>query len=1093
MAQSETITVNDVDTTKRSLDGNGNGVDIEKLDDKQGEISADLMDEKRKNRKAYEYLCRLSEVRTWIGELLADEGIPPPIDLEENLTNGVLLARIGNAISAKLVPLSKIFDLDQSKYQHDGLTYRHTDNIVQWRKSLLNLGFPEIIIPETVDIYQGKNVATIFCLFTLAIYLHRLRKGPPLKNQTENIHFSESDVQFISERLKDQKLPSFDDAEGILSNRSVSKADLNSTSTSPDDEAIKALEDKNKTEQTRAAIVIQENFRKYKMKQETQRKFKEEATAAQIKFEEEAKAAQLKFDQEAKAAQLAYEEEKKVAQKMWEEQTKAAKIIQDSFRKYKRKQNSDTLLNSSDPSLYLVRNFVELLRNTEVDYEEDLTIERTRSRISRLITNNRNMDMDLDELDHKISLLIRNRITLQEVIEERSKIDSKMTSQFTTQGSIRRKERGQLNNLQVLLFHLQVEPQHLSNLFEVCNKEGLYEKGLLPLFHFVYEKREEFLFVRLCREIMKRYIYSLNEPKDFSNINNEEGKKVFKFISRFFQSFPSYDVVAISLKEQHRIYYAEEQEIRVNLNPITMFEEKFNRVPNDIYEALADEEIISVLNLSKSFITSQAYAFADSVLHDIKLPKTVRYLMKVVQVELRNKHSELSSVKISAYVCHFLWKCYLEKPMVEGKLFQRETGKQFSPAQKERLVMITKLIGYAALGKSYSSHEPHLFSLNETISELHNKFLSIVNSTLENNTLDQIYEMNQFTTSMSCQKPIINISLEHLKFLHGIIDEHKDKIFDASGARLRKLFDSIDSKFEEEKIGAHLTLSLCPMAPERINNSIDSQELFIQTRKFFVDLLLCGVAGENVPEVLDSEIDEEHEKVYRELINQTEDPFPTLLSKQQKVRENLKILKEFGIVSSENNYQTLVNQITNEIKRQGQYRQGRNKQIDHLQETVKGLEDKRKDNEERLLKYKECLNSCVENMRRSSIKPQITSSSSKASKMLNDREKLLNPKSLKVSGEKLLKKEIIDVDPKDKALVKEFSKMNFEINFTGKMDQFEIILKKSKTDISTYPINFQDLLELEFNDVQTIPISDNTIFNVKNFIAFLNKKFYAKK
>ena len=111
-------------------------------------VSADQMDEKRQEKIAYEYLCRLEETKTWI-EMCIREGLPESIELEEALRNGVFLAKLAHRFQPQLVPLKKIYDPDQVRYREAGLTFRHTDNINHWLRAMSNLGLPSIFLPET--------------------------------------------------------------------------------------------------------------------------------------------------------------------------------------------------------------------------------------------------------------------------------------------------------------------------------------------------------------------------------------------------------------------------------------------------------------------------------------------------------------------------------------------------------------------------------------------------------------------------------------------------------------------------------------------------------------------------------------------------------------------------------------------------------------------------------------------------------------------------------------------------------------------------------------------------------------------------------
>lgn len=74
------------------------------------------MDVIRQRTIAYEYLCRLEEAKTWI-EACLKEKLPQVTDFEECLRNGVYLAKLAHFISPDMLPLNKIYDIDQKRYK----------------------------------------------------------------------------------------------------------------------------------------------------------------------------------------------------------------------------------------------------------------------------------------------------------------------------------------------------------------------------------------------------------------------------------------------------------------------------------------------------------------------------------------------------------------------------------------------------------------------------------------------------------------------------------------------------------------------------------------------------------------------------------------------------------------------------------------------------------------------------------------------------------------------------------------------------------------------------------------------------------------
>ena len=101
------------------------------------------MDSERKEGMAYEYLCHLEEAKNWIQDCINHE-LPPTTELEENFRNGVYFAKVGHFCAPKVVPQRKIFDIDQGRWQTNGLHFKHTDNINFFLTALKEIGLPEV-------------------------------------------------------------------------------------------------------------------------------------------------------------------------------------------------------------------------------------------------------------------------------------------------------------------------------------------------------------------------------------------------------------------------------------------------------------------------------------------------------------------------------------------------------------------------------------------------------------------------------------------------------------------------------------------------------------------------------------------------------------------------------------------------------------------------------------------------------------------------------------------------------------------------------------------------------------------------------------
>ncbi|NXA56755.1 IQGA1 protein, partial [Nothocercus julius] len=182
--------------------------------------TADEMDERRRQQVAYQYLCHLEEAKRWMESCLREE-LDPPMELEESLRNGVILAKLGHCFAPELVPLKKIYDREQLRYKASGLHFRHTDNINHWRDAMSHVGLPLIFHPETTDVYDKKNMPrVVYCIHALSLYLFKLGLAPQIQDLYGKVDFTEEEINNMKRELEKYglQLPSFSKIGGLLAN-----------------------------------------------------------------------------------------------------------------------------------------------------------------------------------------------------------------------------------------------------------------------------------------------------------------------------------------------------------------------------------------------------------------------------------------------------------------------------------------------------------------------------------------------------------------------------------------------------------------------------------------------------------------------------------------------------------------------------------------------------------------------------------------------------------------------------------------------------------------------------------------------------------
>lgn len=164
----------------------------------------------------------------------------------------------------------------------------------------------------------------------------------------------------------------------------------------------------------------------------------------------------------------------------------------------------------------VVKTFAHLLSDSDVDYQEEIEIERMRKEVVRSIRENQNLDVEVQELDTDIALLVKNKITLDEIQrtqkghgaaglapEKRNSVLAAANDAFAT-GALDKATQRKLELYQLFFYLLQTRPEYLARLFFLMGKSEMTDKAkkvvegvVLTLFGYAQNRREEFLLLKL--------------------------------------------------------------------------------------------------------------------------------------------------------------------------------------------------------------------------------------------------------------------------------------------------------------------------------------------------------------------------------------------------------------------------------------------------------------------------------------------------------------------------------------------------------------------------------------------------------------------
>src|SRR6201985_186047 len=149
--------------------------------------------------------------------------------------------------------------------------------------------------------------------------------------------------------------------------------------------------------------------------------------------------------------------------------------------------------------------------------------ERLRKTVVQHVRENEHAEQYIDQLDIKIALLVKNKITLDEVVRHQKHFGGHVGSLLTNKDlsakdpfdlkALNKNSRKKLEHYQEFFFMLQTQPQYVARLLKKLRERALPEPEskkiellIMGLFGFAQKRREEYYLLKLVARSIKEEI-----------------------------------------------------------------------------------------------------------------------------------------------------------------------------------------------------------------------------------------------------------------------------------------------------------------------------------------------------------------------------------------------------------------------------------------------------------------------------------------------------------------------------------------------------------------------------------------------------------
>uniref|UniRef100_A0A3Q2YRT8 IQ motif containing GTPase activating protein 1 n=1 Tax=Hippocampus comes TaxID=109280 RepID=A0A3Q2YRT8_HIPCM len=814
--------------------------------------------------------------------------------------------------------------------------------------------------------------------------------------------------------------------------------------------------------------------------------------------------------------------------------------IQAFIRANKARDDYKTLTSAENPPMAVVRKFVHLLDHSDQDFQEELELMRLREEVVTNIRSNQQLENDLNLMDIKIGLLVKNKITLQEVVSHSKKLTKKNKGQLSDmmmmnkhRGGLKalsKEKRVKLEAYQHLFYLLQTNPTYLAKLiFQMPQNKStkFMDSVIFTLYNYASNQREEYLLLKLFKTALQEEIKSkVDQMKEIVTGNPTVIKMVVSFHRGTRGQNALRQILAPVVKE-----IMDDKTLNIKTDPVDIYKSWVNqmetqtgeasKLPYDVTpeQAMSHEEVRNRLEASIKSMKMVTDKFLSAIIVSVdKIPYGMRFISKVLKDTLHEKFPDATEDELLKIVGNLLYYRYMNPAIVAPDAFdiiEMSAGGQLTTEQRRNLGSVAKMLQHAASNKMFLGDNAHLNPINEYLSNSYQKFRRYFLTACDVPTLEDKFNVDQYSDLVTVTKPVIYISIGEMINTHTLLLDHQDAIAPEHNDPIHELLEDLGevptvesligenplppgdpNKEQMGKTEVSLTLTNKFDVPGEANSEVDAKTLLLNTKRLIVDVIRFQ-PGETLTEILDSSAGPDQEAEYQramqrrairdaktpEKIKQVKpvvDDGLTLQGKKDKIRSNLERLAELGKVNPENRYQDLINDIAKDIRNQRRYRQRRKAELVKLQQTNTALNSKTKFYNVQIDSYNQYIKTCMDNL----------ASKGKLSKPGVNKAKKSKQVAQKYTASRLYEKGVLisieDLQPN------QFKNVIFEISPAEAVGVFDVKAKLLGVHFETLQLEYQDLLQLQYEGVAVMKLFNRATINVNLLIFLLNKKFYGK-
>ncbi|GAA5904612.1 hypothetical protein JCM5296_005248 [Sporobolomyces johnsonii] len=787
-----------------------------------------------------------------------------------------------------------------------------------------------------------------------------------------------------------------------------------------------------------------------------------------------------------------------------------------------------------------IKNFMRLLDDSEFDYRGELQVESLRKELVEAIHRTQNLEDDVKDLDTKIALLVKNKITHEVARAQRAGAGGlaplKRNSLLTAAGdpfapsTLDRQSQRKLELYQQLFWHLQTKPAYLARLFANTARLQISEKTqksieatTLVVFGYAQAHREEYLLLKLFQRSVQEELAYLPNVHAFVQGNFTFIRLLMHYGRGVNQKAYLGDTLRAHIKTitQRADMDLGTDPVAIYRNDIAQEEMRTGRPsarPKDVdyTKAVGDkatqaafiEHLIALRQATQGFLDA---LFASTS----QMPFGIRYIAREVFRAVRAKFTQDPEPTVLRIAGHIVYYRFIQPAIVTPDVFGIVEG-VLPPVQRRNLAEVCKLLNQIAVGRLFGDDQPYLTGMNDFVSRSSNRFSQWISEVVNVEDAETHFRADEYVDAAAARRPVIYISPNDIYATHSIIADNLEVIAPDEQDPLRETILELGGaptgansaellRARAEAITLTLNTRMLPTEDPEAPN----KHLFNLAKRRVLAILKVH-HGNDLEAVLAQQVTDEDEDTWMRIVQEelVEERHQAQLQRRAVVPQaddirtlsfhELKMatlsdivqLRQIGLVSRADRYQAILNAIAHDIRSKHHRRVQRQNELQSMHASLASLNQKERYLEDQIRSYHVYIDKSMAGIQKKSKKRIVLPWTLQAShqRQLEKQGKKYKFGSYKYSAQELYNRGVL-------LSIEQFSPKQFDkINLTVSSDEigvFEIKATSLGVTVTTVEVRLDELLESQFVGKQTISIGDVAKCNLNLLVHLINKKFYA--